>query len=126
MPAEIPTTELPATAGPAPRSAHADEPNTGTPMKVDGAFAKTTMMPPIKFDPSARRMSHCQAWEDGCEYAQCPRWRDGKIINEAHCALDLIEGDDDSLGHAMILGPTKAGKTVLLGQTKGETDEPQS
>lgn len=53
-----------------------------------------TTLPPLKLDWSQRRFSHCQANEDDCTYEHCPRWRDGKIINHAHCALDLI-GDHD-------------------------------
>ncbi len=52
-------------------------------------------LPPRRLVLSERRFSHCQAWEDGCEYEHCPRWRDGKIINDAHCALDMI-GDEDA------------------------------
>lgn len=52
-------------------------------------------LPPLKFDWAARRFSHCQADEDGCSYEQCPRWRDGELISDAHCSLDLI-GDEDA------------------------------
>jgi hypothetical protein len=62
---------------------------------AEGKPETTDLPPPPRFDPSARRMSHCQAWEDGCEYEHCPRWRDGMIVNEAHCALDLIGHDDE-------------------------------
>ena len=56
---------------------------------------ETTPLPPPKLDWSARRFSHCQAREDDCSYEHCPRWRDGKLISEAHCALDLI-GDENA------------------------------
>lgn len=56
---------------------------------------QTSTSPPLKLDWSQRRFSHCQAWEDGCEYERCPRWKDGKIVNDAHCALDLIGRDED-------------------------------
>jgi hypothetical protein len=59
----------------------------------DGKSEST--LPPLRFVMSERRASRCQAWEDGCEYAHCPRWRAGKIINDAHCALDLIGDQDD-------------------------------
>lgn len=52
-------------------------------------------LPPAKLDWSQRRFSHCQAGEDDCTYEHCPRWRDGKIVNDAHCALDLIGRDED-------------------------------
>lgn len=47
-------------------------------------------LPPVKLDMQRRCFTHCQATEDECTYQYCPRWRDGKIVNEAHCALDLI------------------------------------
>lgn len=56
---------------------------------------ETADLPPLRFVMSERRMTRCQAWEDGCEYDHCPRWQDGKIINHAHCALDLIEDEND-------------------------------
>lgn len=42
----------------------------------------------------SRRYSYCQANEDDCTYKHCPRWRDGKIVDERHCALDYVEDDD--------------------------------
>lgn len=54
-----------------------------------------TTLPPFRYVMSERRISRCQAWEDGCEYEHCPRWREGKIINNAHCALDLIGIDNE-------------------------------
>ena len=52
-------------------------------------------LPPLKMDWEQRKLSHCQANEDDCTYEHCPRWRDGKIICEKHCALDLIGGGED-------------------------------
>ena len=52
-------------------------------------------LPPLRLVVSERRFTRCQAWEDGCDYAQCPRWRNGAIINDEHCALDLIEKTDE-------------------------------
>jgi hypothetical protein len=58
-------------------------------------MTETAALPPLKLDWSARRFSHCQATEDDCSYEHCPRWRDGKIVSDAHCALDLIGSDDE-------------------------------
>ena len=52
-------------------------------------------LPPMKLDWSQRRFSHCQASEDDCTYEKCPRWRDGKLISDAHCALDRIGRDEE-------------------------------
>lgn len=58
-------------------------------------MTETPTLPPLKLDWSARRFSRCQANEDDCTYEKCPRWRDGKLISDAHCALDLIGNDED-------------------------------
>jgi hypothetical protein len=57
-------------------------------------MSQPTLSPP-KLHWDSRRVSRCQANEDDCTYEHCPRWRDGEIINHAHCALDRIPDEED-------------------------------
>jgi len=57
-------------------------------------MSQPTLSPP-KLHWDSRRVSRCKATEDDCTYEHCPRWRDGEIINHAHCALDRIPDEED-------------------------------
>jgi hypothetical protein len=46
-----------------------------------------------RYHHDARLITACVADEDGCSYEHCPRWRDGVLIDERHCALDYA-GDE--------------------------------
>ena len=63
---------------------------------TDAAREAEASLPPVKLDWGSRRFTHCQATEDDCTYERCPRWRDGKLISQDHCALDLIGADEES------------------------------
>lgn len=69
----------------------------GTSTEVEGGMSeqKDPPLPPLRLDWGSRRFSHCQAGEDECDYEHCPRWQNGKLISEDHCALDRIGGDED-------------------------------
>lgn len=48
---------------------------------------------PLRYDPQGRRMTRCQADDDGyCEWEHCPQLRDGEPEKTGrHCPLDKCE-----------------------------------
>jgi hypothetical protein len=54
--------------------------------------------PPLRYDPSARRMTRCQANDDGyCDYVACPQRRDCEPENSGrHCPLDAARICDEA------------------------------
>jgi hypothetical protein len=56
----------------------------------------TPTLPPLQFDMQARRMTRCQADDDGyCEWSDCPQLREGEPARSGrHCPWDS-DGDPE-------------------------------
>lgn len=51
-------------------------------------------VPRQRYHHDAHQVTSCQAWEDGCDYEFCPRWRGNELIDERHCALDYCPEEE--------------------------------
>lgn len=47
----------------------------------------------LRYHHDSRQITACMAGEDECDYKFCPRWRDGVLIDDRHCALDYVEDE---------------------------------